>query len=119
ERGCVVPAAVAKGTLYLVTGGAGFSGSTVVDGLVGGGDRVRVLDNLSTGRRENLTGFEGVELVEGDLRDPEAVRRAVAGVEGVFHQAALRSVPRSVDDPMSTNEVNVGGTLNLLMACRE
>ena len=108
-----------KGTLYLVTGGAGFIGSNVVEGLVRRGDRVRVLDNLSTGRRDNLTGFDGIELIEGDLRDPDAVRRAVAGVEGVFHQAALRSVPRSVDDPMSTNEVNVGGTLNLLMACRE
>jgi UDP-glucose 4-epimerase len=110
---------VAKGALYLVTGGAGFIGSNVAEGLLRRGDRVRVFDNLSTGRRENLSGLDGVELVEGDLRDADAVRRAVSGVEGVFHQAALRSVPRSVDDPMSTNDVNVGGTLNLLMACRE
>jgi UDP-glucose 4-epimerase len=109
---------VAKGALYLVTGGAGFIGSNVAEGLVRRGDRVRVFDNLSTGRRENLDGLDGVELFEGDLRDANAVRRAVSGVEGVFHQAALRSVPRSVDDPMSTNDVNVGGTLNLLMACR-
>ena len=110
---------MAKGALYLVTGGAGFIGSNVAEGLVRRGDRVRVVDNLSTGRRENLDGLDGVELFEGDLRDADAVRRAVSGVEGVFHQAALRSVPRSVDDPMSTNDVNVGGTLNLLMACRE
>ena len=110
---------MAKGALYLVTGGAGFIGSNVAEGLIRRGDRVRVFDNLSTGRRENLSGLDGVELVEGDLRDADSVRRAVSGVDGVFHQAALRSVPRSVDDPMSTNDVNVGGTLNLLMACRE
>ena len=110
---------MAKGALYLVTGGAGFIGSNVAEGLLRRGDRVRVFDNLSTGRRENLDGLDGVELFEGDLRDLDAVRRSVSGVEGVFHQAALRSVPRSVDDPMSTNDVNVGGTLNLLMACRE
>jgi len=103
----------------MVTGGAGFIGSNVAEGLVRRGDRVRVFDNFSTGRRENLAGLDGVEIVEGDLRNPDEVRRAVAGVEGVFHEAALRSVPRSVDDPVSTNDVNVGGTLNLLMACRE
>jgi len=103
----------------MVTGGAGFIGSNIADGLARRGDRVRVFDNFSTGRRENLAGLDGVEIVEGDLRNLEDVRRAVAGVEGVFHEAALRSVPRSVDDPMSTNDVNVGGTLNLLMACRE
>lgn len=101
-----------------MTGGAGFIGSNIAEGLVRRGDRVRVFDNFSTGRRENLATFD-VEVVEGDLRDPAAVRRAVDGVEGVFHEAALRSVPRSVDDPMSTNDVNVGGTLHLLMACRE
>jgi UDP-N-acetylglucosamine/UDP-N-acetyl-alpha-D-glucosaminouronate 4-epimerase len=107
------------GKFYLVTGGAGFIGSNVAEGLVRRGDRVRVLDNFSTGRPENLAGLDGVEVVEGDLRDLAQVQRAVAGVEGVFHQAALRSVPRSVDDPVSTNDVNVAGTLNLLMACRE
>jgi UDP-glucose 4-epimerase len=105
--------------LYLVTGGAGFIGSNVAEALVRRGDRVRVLDDFSTGRRENLASLSGVDVVEGDLRDPVAVRRAVAGVDGVFHQAALRSVPRSVDDPLSSNEVNVTGTLVLLLACRE
>ena len=104
---------------YLVTGGAGFIGSNVVEALVRRGDRVRVLDDFSTGRRENLAAFDGIDLIEGDLRDPEVVRRAVSGVDGVFHQAALRSVPRSVDDPRSSNEVNVTGTLELLLACRE
>jgi UDP-glucose 4-epimerase len=105
--------------LYLVTGGAGFIGSNIADALARRGDRVRVLDNFSTGRRENLADVKGVEIVEGDLRDRDAVRRAVAGVTGVFHEAALRSVPRSVDDPHSSNEVNVTGTLELLLACRE
>jgi UDP-glucose 4-epimerase len=104
--------------LYLVTGGAGFIGSNIAEGLVRRGDRVRILDNFSTGRAENLAGLD-VDVVEGDLRDLAQVQRAVAGVQGVFHEAALRSVPRSVDDPVSTNDVNVGGTLNLLMACRE
>ncbi len=110
---------MSRSRLYLVTGGAGFIGSNVAEGLLRRGDRVRVFDDFSTGRRENLAGFDGIEVVEGDLRNADQVRHAVAGVEGVFHQAALRSVPRSVDDPVSTNDVNVGGTLNLLMACRE
>jgi nucleoside-diphosphate-sugar epimerase len=109
---------VTQGKLYLVTGGAGFIGSNVAEALVKRGNRVRVLDNLLTGRRENLAAAGVTDLVEGDLRNPDDVRRAVDGVEGVFHQAALRSVPRSVDDPMSSNEVNITGTLNLLMACR-
>jgi UDP-glucose 4-epimerase len=109
----------ATGKLYVVTGGAGFIGSNVAEALVRRGDRVRVFDNFSTGRRENVDALQGIEVVEGDLRDLSQVQRAVAGAEGVFHQAALRSVPRSVDDPVSTNDVNVGGTLNLLMACRE
>src|SRR5262249_30611787 len=79
----------------------------------------RVLDDLSTGRRENLAAVPGVELVVGDLRDDATLRRALAGVDGVFHEAALRSVPRSVDDPLSSNDVNVTGTLRLLLACRE
>jgi UDP-glucose 4-epimerase len=102
-----------------VTGGAGFIGSNVAEALVRRGDRVRVLDNFCTGKRQNLAAAGDVELIEGDLRDPDAVARAVRGVEGVFHQAALRSVPRSVDDPTSTNDVNVGGTLTLLMGCRQ
>jgi nucleoside-diphosphate-sugar epimerase len=110
---------VSQERLYLVTGGAGFIGSNIAEALVKRGDRVRVFDNFVTGRRENLEAAGRVELIEGDLRDPVAVRRAVAGVDGVFHEAALRSVPRSVDDPTSSNEVNITGTLNLLMACRE
>src|SRR5215470_15389973 len=107
-----------RGALHLVTGGAGFIGSNIVEALVRRGDRVRVLDDFSTGRRENLAGLAGVEVVEGDLRDAATVARAVDGVHGVFHEAALRSVPRSVDDPLSSNEVNVTGTLVLLLACR-
>jgi nucleoside-diphosphate-sugar epimerase len=105
--------------LFLVTGGSGFIGSNIVEALLRRGDRVRVLDDFSTGRRENLTGLEGVDVVEGDLRDAAAVRRAVDGVTGVFHEAAVRSVPKSVDDPFSSNDVNITGTLTLLMACRQ
>lgn len=104
---------------FVVTGGAGFIGSNIAEALVRRGDRVRILDNFSTGTRENVAAAGDAEVVETDLRDPDGVRRAVAGAEGVFHEAALRSVPRSVDDPTSTNDVNVTGTLNLLMACRE
>jgi UDP-N-acetylglucosamine/UDP-N-acetyl-alpha-D-glucosaminouronate 4-epimerase len=110
---------VAEAKLYLVTGGAGLIGSNIVGALVARGDRVRVLDDFSTGRRENLAGTPEVVIVEGDLRDRAVVERAVADVDGVFHQAALRSVPRSVDDPFSSNEVNVTGSLVLLLACRK
>ncbi len=90
----------------LVTGGAGFIGSHLVEALLRRGDQVRVFDNFSTGRRENVQHLhDDIELIEGDLRDFDAVRRAVAGVEVVFHQAALASVQRSVDDPMTTNAV--------------
>lgn len=105
---------------YLVTGGAGFIGSNMVEALLKRGARVRVLDNFSTGPRDNLKPFLGkVELVRGDLRDPGAVRRAVKGTRGIFHMAAIRAVHRSCDDPAETNEVNVNGTLNLLVAARD
>lgn len=104
---------------YLVTGGAGFIGSHIVDALVSRGDEVVVLDNLSTGRPENLAHRREVEVVEGDLRNPETVRRAMRGVEFVSHQGALGSVPRSVDNPIATHEVNATGTLNVLVAARE
>ncbi|MFQ5650665.1 MAG: NAD-dependent epimerase/dehydratase family protein, partial [bacterium] len=105
---------------YLVTGGAGFVGSNIVAELLERGESVRVLDNFSTGRRENLQPFaEAIELIEGDLRSLSTVFRAVDGVEFVIHQAALPSVPRSIADPVTTNEVNVTGTLNLLMAARD
>ena len=100
----------------LVTGGAGFIGSHLVDALVARGARVRVLDDLSTGRRENLSD---VELIEGDIRDAEACRAACAGAEYVFHQAALGSVPRSMIDPGASIAVNVTGTANVFAAARE
>jgi len=105
---------------YLVTGGAGFMGSHLVEALVERGERVRVLDNLSTGRRQNIIPLlKDIEFVEGDLRDAEAVRRAVEGIDYVLHQAAIPSVTRSVRDPIPTETANVVGTLNLLLAARE
>jgi len=104
---------------YLVTGGAGFIGSHLVDALLARGDRVRVLDNFSTGRRVNLPPREGLELLEGDIRDAETCRRAVSRCDGVFHQAALGSVPRSVADPATTHAVNATGTLNVFLAAKE
>ncbi|MDH4196943.1 MAG: SDR family oxidoreductase [Candidatus Aminicenantes bacterium] len=107
-------------SLYLVTGGAGFIGSHLVDELLRRGRRVRVLDNFLTGKRENLAAVaRDVEVLEGDLRDPEACRRAAAGAEVVLHQAALPSVPRSVADPRLANDINVSGTLNILLAARD
>jgi UDP-glucose 4-epimerase len=104
---------------YLVTGGAGFIGSNLVERLVAQGERVRVLDNFSTGTYANLSPWlDRIELIAGDIRDPETVCRAMAGVAYVLHQAALPSVPRSVADPMASHEANVTGTLNVLMAAR-
>ena len=101
---------------YLVTGGAGFIGSNIVEELVRRGQKVRVLDSFITGKRENLKPFSGrIEVIKGDIRDRAALRRALKGIDYVIHQAALRSVPKSVDDPFSTNDINVFGTLNLLM----
>ena len=102
----------------LVTGGGGFIGSNLVRALLERGDDVRVLDNFSTGNRENLSGLE-VEVVEGELRSYERVHNAVRGVELVFHLGALGSVPRSVQDPLTSNAVNVDGTLNVLLAARD
>src|SRR4051794_34747414 len=104
----------------LVTGGAGFIGSHVADRLVAAGHDVRVLDNLSSGRRENLAGPAAeAELVEGDVRDLEAMRGAVAGCEAVFHLAALVSVQQSIADPLASHAINAGGTLNALVCARE
>ena len=103
----------------LVTGGAGFIGSHLVAALLARGQRVRVLDDFSAGRREFLPAHPALEVVAGDLRDPETLRRVVPGVELVFHQGALRSVPRSVEDPYAYHDVNVTGTLRLLLAARE
>ncbi|HEY8447308.1 MAG TPA: SDR family oxidoreductase [Thermomicrobiales bacterium] len=104
----------------LVTGGAGFIGSHLAEGLVRRGHEVRVFDNLSTGSLDNLAPVrDAVEVVIGDLRDGEAVRRAVAGAEVVFHQAADPSVPRSISHPRDCYEINVLGTLTLLVAARD
>lgn len=106
--------------MYLVTGGAGFIGSNIVEALVKKGERVRIIDNFSTGSMDNLAAVKDkVEVVEGDLRSMDDLRRAVQGVTYITHQAALRSVPRSVDDPMSTDTVNTHGTLQLLVAARD
>jgi UDP-glucose 4-epimerase len=104
----------------LVTGGGGFIGSNLVRALAERGDDVRVLDNFSTGNRANLAGLaDDVEVVEGELRSYERVHAATRGVEVVFHQGALPSVPRSVQDPLTTGAVNVEGTLNVLLAARD
>jgi UDP-glucose 4-epimerase len=102
----------------LVTGGAGFIGSNLVRALVERGDEVRVLDNFSTGYRENLDRLD-VETIEGELRSYERVHAAVRGVEVVYHLGALGSVPRSVQDPLTSSAVNVEGTLNVLLAARD
>jgi len=104
----------------LVTGGGGFIGSHIVERLLKDGHDVRVLDNFATGRRENLLPFvRDVDLVEGDIQSYECVHTAVRDCEVVFHQAALPSVPRSVQDPLTSNAVNVIGTLNVLLAARD
>jgi UDP-glucose 4-epimerase len=103
----------------LVTGGAGFIGSNLTRVLLERGDTVRVLDNFSTGFRSNLADLDDVEVVEGDLRSYERVHAAVRGVDVVFHLGALGSVPRSVQDPLTTTAVNVEGTLNVLLAARD
>jgi nucleoside-diphosphate-sugar epimerase len=105
--------------LNLVTGGAGFIGSHLVEALLARGQAVRVLDDFSTGRRENLAPFTGrIEIVTGDLADPETVREAADGVEVIYHQGALPSVPRSIADPWTTHQVCATGTLNVLTAAR-
>lgn len=104
---------------FLVTGAAGFIGSNLVEALLRAGEAVRGLDNFLTGKRENLRGLEAAEFLEGDVRDPETCARACEGVEYVLHQAALGSVPRSVENPVLSNECNVTGTLNMLVAARD
>lgn len=107
-------------TRYLVTGGAGFIGSNIVSALLRRGDAVRVADNFSTGRRENLSAVaDRIDLAQGDLAELEFARYAVRDVDFVLHQAAIPSVPRSVADPLETNRSGVQATLNLLVAARE
>lgn len=105
-----------------MTGGAGFIGSNLAEALLAAGHRVVVLDNFSTGKRENLAAFVGhpaFTLIEGDIRDFSSCRAACAGADYVLHHAALGSVPRSVADPVTSNDVNVGGFVNMLAAARE
>ncbi|MDD3464943.1 MAG: GDP-mannose 4,6-dehydratase, partial [Candidatus Cloacimonetes bacterium] len=107
---------------YLVTGGAGFIGSNIVKELLNQGQSVRVLDNFATGKRENILPLlknPNLTLIEGDLRSFHIVRAAVKGVDYILHQGALPSVPRSINDPITTNDVNVLGTLNILEAAKE
>jgi len=106
--------------LSLVTGGAGFIGSNMARFLLDKGQKVRVLDNFETGKRENLTEIaERIELIKGDIRDKDTVERAVKGADVIYHLAALGSVPRSMKDPATTHDVNVGGTFNVLLAARD
>ena len=105
---------------YLVTGGAGFIGSHICERLARDGHAVRVLDDLSSGKERNVEHLSGdVQLIRGDIRDPKLLGDVMRGVEVVFHQAALGSVPRSVADPLTTHEVNITGTLNVLLAARD
>lgn len=104
--------------IYLVTGAAGFIGRSIAAALLARGETVRAIDNLITGKRSNLVGLEAMEFIEGDLTDPAACARACEGVEVVFHEAALASVPRSVADPAGTNLHCVTATVNLLVAAR-
>ena len=105
---------------YLVTGGAGFIGSHIAEALLGVGESVRIFDNLATGRESNLAALKGrAQFIQGDLRDLASVRVAMQGVEVVFHQAALASVPRSIADPIKSLETNINGTQNVLLAARD
>ena len=105
---------------FLVTGGAGFIGSHIVDAFVKNGDKVTVIDDFSSGTRENLQGVVNkIELVEGDIRDKALVNKAMHGVDYVLHQAALRSVPKSLGNPELYNDVNINGTLNILTAAKD
>ena len=104
---------------YLVTGGAGFIGSHIVDRLLADGQQVRVLDNFSSGKRENLPPGNKVEIIEGDVGDFDTVRKAMEGVDIVFHEAAIASVPDTVRDPLASARVNYVGTVNVLEAARQ
>src|ERR671919_1852854 len=104
---------------YLVTGGAGFIGSHLAEELVRRGERVRVVDSLITGKRQNLAHIPGVDFMEGDLADLAVARRAVEGIDFVLHQAAIPSVPRSVQDPITSNTANIDASLNVLVAARD
>src|SRR3990170_2400640 len=104
---------------YLVTGGAGFIGSHLTEELVRRGHQVRVVDSLITGKRRNLEHIPGVDFLEGDLADLAVCTRAVEGIDFVLHQAAIPSVPRSVQDPITSNTANIDASLNVLVAARD
>jgi UDP-N-acetylglucosamine/UDP-N-acetyl-alpha-D-glucosaminouronate 4-epimerase len=106
-------------SLYLVTGGAGFIGSHLTEELVRRGEQVRVVDSLITGHRKNLAHLSGIDFLEGDLADLAIAKRAVQGADYVLHQAAIPSVPRSVEDPITSNRANIDSTLNVLVAARD
>jgi UDP-glucose 4-epimerase len=107
-------------SVYLVSGGAGFIGSNIVEALLNRGHKVKVVDNFVSGKKENLAAcLDKIELVVGDIRDLALLKKVTAGVDYILHQAALRSVPKSVGDPTSYNDVNVAGTLNVLLAAKE
>ena len=105
--------------MYLVTGGAGFIGSNIVRKLLQNGERVRLLDDFSTGKRENIADLNGAEVIEGSLLDDQILKQAVKGAAYILHQAAIPSVPRSVADPVGSSEANVTGTIKLLEAARQ
>ena len=104
---------------YLVTGGAGFIGSHIAEALTRRGEHVRVVDNLSTGHRQNLSHLPDIDFLEGDLADLDVARQAVANVDYVLHEAAIPSVPRSIKDPIGSNRSNIDATINLLVAARD
>jgi nucleoside-diphosphate-sugar epimerase len=104
---------------YLITGGAGFIGSHLAEELVRRGEQVRVVDSLVTGKRQNLAHLKGIEFREGDLAELDVARKSVQGVDYVLHQAAIPSVPRSVEDPITSNRANIDATLNVLVAARD
>lgn len=104
---------------YLVTGVAGFIGSSLACALLERGDLVRGIDNFATGKRENLARAKGLDFVEGDIGDPDAARKACRGVEVIFHEAAIPSVPRSVADPVASNRANIDATVSLLVAAKD
>ena len=107
-------------SICLVTGGAGFIGSHIVEELVSRGKKVRVIDNLSTGNINNLTHLiNDIEFIEGDIRDANLLNKAMRGIDLCFHEAALPSVARSVEDPITVNQINIDGTLNLLFAAKK
>ena len=113
---------ILRNNRVLVTGGAGFIGSNLIDSLLIAGNKVRCLDNFSTGRKENLKSFIGnrnFELLEGDIRNYNDCEKAVEDIDIVFHEAALGSVPRSIKDPVTSTDVNIGGFVKMLFAAKE